>query len=538
MKEFMNIIQPGLLFVYQCFDRVVISGYLSMLSRPENLVYFFREVCGVKRITKEILRGRTRDYQRWVEAFAMNHGIPCEWAEKGVRKEDFVRPQLRRMERRERFGVYYILKSMEQGPSFRSITPRYETEDPDWRIIKPMRGRYTHYYFYIRDEVLGAMVLRMGSFLPFQAAYYLNGHNFIERWLCRTGTGFRKEDNAFLSCADPQALRRAAAAFTPEIIRERLDYWTLILGPKFSKRDRRAMNLHRFYAITQVEYCRNFVFRRNAPIRRIFERACDTGLARMTADTISQIFGVRITKRSGGKLKTTLDSMDQGAHVLRAYLKNAFVKQYEKYRTFLRHEVCANNLADFRIKKNIDSLPTVAQRFSAVLDRFADAQAGSFNLHRDLPLLQRLARPVMQGSTRVAGIKLHDTRILRLMRVLLHNGTLVRGLKTADIHTALLETFGLKPADYTINQLRYDMRKMKAHALIERDGKSRLWRFTKTGVRVSTLMLLFHDHVIGPVSGGIFGKRPVANTKTAGKFEAAYEKIDKAFDDMLSLLAA
>ena len=33
--------------------------------------------------------------------------------EKGVRKEDYVRPRLRQMERRERFGVYFILKSME-----------------------------------------------------------------------------------------------------------------------------------------------------------------------------------------------------------------------------------------------------------------------------------------------------------------------------------------------------------------------------------------------------------------------------------------
>jgi len=434
--------------------------------------------------------------------------------------------------------VYYILKSMEQGPAFRSFTPRYETDDPDWRIIRPIRGRYTHYYFYIRDEVLGAMVLRVGSFLPFQTTYYLNGHNFIERWLSRAGTALRKEDNSFLSCADPQALNRAAEAFTPEIIRKQLDYWTLILGPKFSKRERLAMNLHRFYAITQVEYCRNFVFRRNAPIRSLFRRACDTGLARLTADSISQVFGVRVTRRCAGKLKTTLERMDCGAHVLRAYLKNAFVKQYEKHRTFLRHEVCANNLSDFHIKKNIDNLPAVARRFAAVLDRFADAQAGAFNIHRDLPLLQRLARPVMRGNTRTAGIKIHDARILRLMRILLHNGTLIRGLKTAGIHAALLETFSLTAADYTINQLRYDMRKMKAHGLIERDGKSRAWRFTQTGVRVSTLLLLLHDHVIGPVAGGLFGKRPVTNIKPTGKFEAAYLKIDNAFDDMLSLLAA
>jgi hypothetical protein len=52
-----------LLFVYHCFDRVVINGHLSGLSRPENVVYFFRDVLGIRAITKEVLSARTRDYQ-------------------------------------------------------------------------------------------------------------------------------------------------------------------------------------------------------------------------------------------------------------------------------------------------------------------------------------------------------------------------------------------------------------------------------------------------------------------------------------------
>jgi hypothetical protein len=298
------------------------------------------------------------------------------------------------------------------------------------------------------------------------------------------------------------------------------------------------MNLGRFYAITQVEYCRNFVFRRNTPIRRLFQRACDTGLARITTDVISQIFGSRVTRKTKGKLQTTLQNRDHGMHVFRAYLRNTFVKQYEKFRTFLRHEVCSNNLANFRIRKKLENLPAVAQRFGGVLDRFANAQAAAFNLHADLPALQRIARPVMQGATRVAGIKLHDTRVPRLMRIMIHNGALIRGLKVSEIHSAILERYKLSFSAYTVTQLRYDMRKMKAHGLVERDGNSRQWRLTPLGLRISTLFLLLHDHVIGPVAGGLFGKRPSAEYPPVSPFETAYGKIDSAFDDLLSLLAA
>lgn len=82
-----------------------------------------------------------------MEAYARNHEIPTEWAEKGVRKEDYVRPWLARMEKANRFGVYFIFKSMEQGPTFRISTPKY----PNHRILAPQRSRFTHYYFYIRD---------------------------------------------------------------------------------------------------------------------------------------------------------------------------------------------------------------------------------------------------------------------------------------------------------------------------------------------------------------------------------------------------
>ena len=141
------------------------------LSRPEQVVYFFRDVVGVQAVDKEVLSGRTGDYQDWVEAFARNHEMPIEWAEKGVRKEDYVRRWLRSMERRDRFGVYFIFKSMEQGPSFRCTVPKYPTHDPNHRILAPQRSRFTHYYFYIRDEVLGPIVMRVASFFPFQTTY-------------------------------------------------------------------------------------------------------------------------------------------------------------------------------------------------------------------------------------------------------------------------------------------------------------------------------------------------------------------------------
>jgi len=538
METLNKLFARMLVFIYHCFDRVVINGYLSMLSRPENVVYFFRQVVGVPCITKEILMQRTQQYQTWVEAYSLNHGIPIQWAEKKVRKEDQMAPLLKRMERENRYGVYFIYKSMEQGPTFRCATPKFPTKDPNYTLLRKTRSRFTHYYFYLRDPQLGPMILRVASFLPFQTTYYINGHHFLESELTRTGIPFRKRDNAFLSIDNPVTLQQASDRFTPELLEERFDYWTFLLGPKFSKRERKAMDLRRFYAFCQVEYCLNFIFRQTFPIHKLFERSCELGLLELTAEKVSQIFGQRISRHLKGKLLTTLERVDHGHHVLRAYFKHAFVKQYEKFQTFLRIEICSNDLKDFFLKKGIQHLAAVRAHFLPITDRFAYFEAKALQVHVDFPLFQRIALPIVSGHTKIAGIKIHDTRLIRLIEVLMHSGSSISTWPTRDLHQTLLKTFDLQPSTYTLTQLRYDLRKMKAHGLIQRDLQRYCYRLTEKGIKTSLLFLLFHKRVCGPIANSLFHFRPPLNGHPKSKLEAAYHKTDKAVQNIIELLAA
>jgi hypothetical protein len=538
MELFTNLFGSLLVFVYHCFDRIVIHGYLSGLSRPEQVVYFFRQVVGVAAVDKEVLSRRTNEYQSWVEAYARNHHTPMEWAEKGVRKEDYVVRWLRSMERAHRYGVYFIFRSMEQGPTFRCTTPKYPTKDPNHRILAPNRSRFTHYYFYIRDELLGPIVMRVASFFPFQTTYYLNGHSFIEQELNRAGIGFRKHDNAFLAVDDAAALQAAADRLSPVLIRERLDYWTLLLGPKFSLTERKHMNLRRFYAISQIEYCRNFIFKRHFPIHKIFERSCELGLWRLTADKISEVFGSRITHKLKGKLATTLAQIEHGHHIFRAYWKHAFVKQYEKFSTFLRNEICSNNLADFGLKKGLEHLAEVREKFLAITDRFAGFQARCLNAHVDFPLLQRLALPISVGTAKYPGIKIHDARVIRLMQVLLHAGATLGGWRAQQLHDAILMSFGLSAKRYGLNQLRYDLRKLKAHGLLERDGSRYAYRLTDKGLKVALLFVLFHQRLCGPLANSLFHHRPDAHFQPDSKLEAALHKADVSIRNVIELIEA
>src|SRR5260370_19515692 len=173
------------------------------------------------------------------------------------------------MAREDAYGVYFIFKSMEQGPSFRVSVPKYAAKDPNYRILARQRSRFTHYYFYLRDETLGPMVMRVASFFPFQTTYYLNGHSFIEQELKRAQIGFRKTDNAFLAVDDVTALQAAADKLNPDIIRQRLDYSTLTLAPKFCPQWPKQANPPRSYAIRPTYHWRDLHCKRNLPLHNL-----------------------------------------------------------------------------------------------------------------------------------------------------------------------------------------------------------------------------------------------------------------------------
>jgi hypothetical protein len=78
----------------------------------------------------------------------------------------------------------------------------------------------------------------------------------------------------------------------------------------------------------------------------------------------------------------------------------------------------------------------------------------------------------------------------------------VGGWTTKQIHPAVLTTFHLSERASSPNQLRYDLRKLKGHELIER------YRLTTKGVQVALLFLFFHKRLCGPIANSRFHYRP------------------------------
>ena len=135
MDRFLQLFGYFVQFSYACWDRIVLRGYYPRLQRPENIVHFFREVCGDARITPAVLARRTATYRRWLESCTEQHRIPLLTAPKGLRKEEVVAPYYRSFKLDA--GVVVILKSMEQSSTYISYEPRHAPPSgDDYQLIK------------------------------------------------------------------------------------------------------------------------------------------------------------------------------------------------------------------------------------------------------------------------------------------------------------------------------------------------------------------------------------------------------------------
>src|SRR4029077_9972704 len=108
------------------------------------------------------------------------------------------------------------------------------------------------------------------------------------------------------------------------------------------------------------------------------------------------------------------------------------------------------------------------------------------------------------ASPTTTSIKIHETRIIRLFEVLLHGGNSLGGWTARYIHQVVLESFQLSQKAYGPNQLRYELRKLKGHGLLQRDGSRYAYRLTTKGIQVALLFLFFHKCLCGPLANSRF----------------------------------
>lgn len=242
--------------------------------------------------------------------------------------------------------------------------------------------------------------------------------------------------------------------------------------------------------------------RQKFPIRKFLVRLYEVGLFTSTANKVSNMLGRCITKRFKVKLQASLERLDQAHRNLRAYFKNFSSKQYEKNRIFFRMEIFTSDIPDIRISKSLVNLSSVPQWPTRILARFATFQAIALNTHLDFQLFQRLILALTQCNPRIVYIKIYETRMMCLMETIMQVCPCLSEWNSASLHEYTVAAYQL--LEYTNNQIRNDLHKMKTYELLGRDVKQYSHRLTEKEAKIAVMFVLFYKRVCGPLANSLF----------------------------------
>ena len=524
MNAFVRHHLPAIALRYHCFDRILANAYLQPLLWTARAVSFLRDQRHAPAISANYLRRIANDYHAWLDDQAARNGWDVVTPPADVTRHQWVEPFYDRLG--DRPGVAVVLKCRESARLFASDRAGH---------IERVSRFVNLYYFYLQDEQLGRLFIRLCPYFPFNAQVWLNGHEWLAGRLRAEGVAFRKHDNLFVACDRPERLQELADAYDPAAIDAALAPWFARFVPYFTDAERAAGYRHRLY-LAQLEYCDNLIFHRGAELDRLFSRLLDSNRTIGHPDKLAAIFGRTYFRPETERGRTQVKVGPAKTVVLRAGFGNTSVKQYVKGGVALRTETTCQQLKELSLPKDLQNLPKVRAVLASSNERYQEAQQHVLCSYLDRGQLEALRQPSVSASgRRTPGLRVDDGRLLAVLGALTAFAYLVGWgcFRTADLLEDVRRALG-RPA-YRLSQLRYDLGKLRGKGLVVRLAGTQRYRLTSEGYRLAVLYQKLSERLYGPLTAAVVD--PVATDRVIldrrkSTLDRRYEAVDRALREL------
>lgn len=532
MNAFYEHHKDSIEFGYRCFDRLLLNGVIQPFQQPERVLGFFNAYRGGRRVTHRSLTDIADQYGHWLRNRSEKWGAPIVDAPDQQRRDDFVLPYLRDAEPGR---VAVILKGREPARILVAIGGK----DNDSPHLEYKQRWVNQYNFYLNDKHWGPMFARMCPYFPFSARVCLNQHYWLANRMRQQKIDFQQCKNAFLRCSHPEQLQELADSLTARDLLQCGLKWLATFTPFFTDRERREAGCHHRLFFAQAEYCDNLIFFRRAALDQLGQRLLDMNRTIGQPNKITIIFGRRVTREHRGKLQTVIEDLDLPNPVIRSHYAHGFAKQYVRDNRLLRTEPATNDVRDYGVNKDVENLPQLRQRMSAIIDNYHNAQQDILETFIDRGQLRKLAEPtILANGKRIPGLKLDHPRQLAVMHALVRFANIAagEGFRSTDIYTPALKALGATPSSYTLASFRYDLSKLRAKGLVEKLPHSRRYRLVGKGYSICLIFLKLFERIYAPLTAGILkpfsGDRKLAEQKRC-TLDRLYQRIVDDLNDLL-----
>jgi len=513
-------------FMYSCFDRVLLRGYLPNLFIEGSVIKLLRNL-GFKKHSNGVLRTLTDQLNSHIINRAAHEKAQIHWW--GVEenknynsKMEFVESVYKReiQKKRKTNRVICIIKAIENTRTFANKTVKTKS-GKDHEKMYNCNKFVSQYYIYIHDKELGLCYLKISSYMPFVCEFYMNGHNYLKQQFDKSGVSYKVNGNSFVKVSDIGMLESLVETFQPSVILKRVDCWM----QKFFRFDKGIRSTcsrllkHQWYTY-QTEISSNIIFKSakfaNSFFQRVLQKHHTIGLP----DRLTKIFGLSKSKHNS---KSTQHKYSVQA-CIKHWLEKNSIKCYNKSGCLLRVETTINNpdLPGLKLKKPACNLQAYfwygLKCNSRYLSTLCDIDISSLTSE----VYEKYQQPIVtEKGIRIPAPDLRNQEQLALFLLLLNEPGFSSGFRNKDLRSKLES----KPKTAKI---AYELRKLRERGAIKKLKNTHYYQLTEEGYIWIYYSLFNYSHFVTPL---LSKRNKTAVKKECGnpsKIEHAYSMMDKA----------
>ncbi len=414
--------------VLDCFDRILICGFLNDASHPAALAQFLSSRGVAYRDLAQWFSPLTRFIKDNAHDFAGAAGLEVEFISKGgVRKEDLVDKIIsaqREKTGRPPQGLVAVLAVVEgdKGVVFRTDKQTHQT-----RLLF-VTSRYEHFYFYYVDPDIGLFHLRVGTRAPFNVQVCMNGHSWLACKMDKARVAYARHDNAFTAIGDWAKAQQLASSLDVEMLRDKLSRYAERCCPV-----QHVFPQERFWSVWQLEASTDLVFKKPEDLIPLYDGLCREAICSIHIPQVCQFFDKH--PHPDMDTESRFRTLREGRSIKHVLDRNS-IKMYDKAGgAILRIETTSNDVTSFKIRRQVE------HRHGEVEWKIADATKCLFSLPQLLPAMTACNRRYLQF---LSGLDDHSGGVKRLAQATADRrddkGSLIRGLdffKQIDLNLIL-----------------------------------------------------------------------------------------------------
>jgi len=286
----------------------------------------------------------------------------------------------------------------------------------------------------------------------------------------------------------------------PGAINVFFEWWMSILPLPLTPTDRDAGYWWEL-SMRQIEVSRTLVFDAPRRARAFFEALVVDNLDIGRPDDVEVIFAGH--PRRWGRppkveptYKTRIDARDTTGLTVNADYKNSRVKQYLKDGRALRIETVINSPTDLLCKRRLQHLDELQAKGRDVNRRLLDTERVGQGCVLASPAFERVAQPTLtEDGKRSPALRFGDPRVMALLGALCV-GLNALGFTNRSLRAQVSQLLGVV---YTVNQMSYDLARLRSNGLIARRRGTNTYDLTGDGQRVAIFYTKVHNRLLRPL---------------------------------------